>query len=128
MKLFLLSTLIAFSSFVHAQSLDCEKFKFGNYVIPDSTIGNTLLQREGNKQFEYVEKLGVRLLYKVKWLDECTYTLQRKKIIENPTNIEFPKNLIVKVEILETREKSYLARISTNLYDLVLEVEIHQIE
>jgi len=70
----------------------------------------------------------LKLEFKVKWLDDCTYTLELKKILENPNKMELPKGMILTIEIIEVKDKSYIQKSTSNLYDMVLESELLKIE
>ena len=128
MKNVILFALICFSTIAHGQMNDCEKFKNGKFKIVDAEVGHSIITRKGSKQIEYGEGSELKIEFKVKWLDECTYTLELKKVLENPNQIELPEGMILTVEIIETKENSYVQRSTSNLYDMVLESELIKIE
>ncbi len=97
-------------------------------MIIDTETGNSIIERKGSKQIEYGEGSGLKLKFKVKWIDDCTYTLELKKVLENQKKIELPEGMILTVEIIETKEKSYIQKSSSNLYDMVLKSELIKIE
>ena len=110
------------------QTKDCEKFKDGKFKIEDSEFGDSYIDRKGSQQTEYGEGSELKLQFKVKWLNTCTYTLELKKIIENPNNLELPEGMILTVEIIETTENSYFQKSSSNLYEMVVESEVMKLE
>lgn len=126
MQSFLLFSLalVGYSTFSFGQEMNCKKFKNGKFVIPDSEYGNSYLERKGNIQTEFGEKSGFKATFKVKWIDECTYTLQLKKIISNPSELEVLKETIITVQIIEIKRNSYIQRSSSNTFDAVFEGEI----
>ena len=128
MKNLILLVLICISTVVFGQENECEKFKNGKFKIVDAEVGNSIIERNGSKQIEYGEGSKMKLQFKVKWLDECTYTLELKKVLENPNKIKLPEGMILTVEIIETKEKSYIQKSSSNLYDMVFECELIKIE
>jgi hypothetical protein len=128
MKNLILLVLISISTVVFGQENECEKFKNGKFKIVDTEVGNSIIERKGSKQIEYGEGSKMKLKFKVKWLDDCTYTLELKKVLENPNKIKLPEGMILTVEIIETKEKSYIQKSSSNLYDMVLESELIKIE
>lgn len=85
------------SNYGMTQEIDCAKFKEGRFIYP--TIPNSVSAREGNKQKSYT---GGKLeaVWKVVWIDECTYTLTCKKIIKDKFNIK--KGDRIYVEIIGT--------------------------
>lgn len=128
MKNLIMSVLICFSTVTFAQTNECKKFRNGKFKIVDEEVGNSIIIRKGSKQIEYGEDSQVKLEFKVKWIDDCTYTLELKKVLENPYNIELPVGMILTVEIIETKENSYLQRSTSNLFDMVVEGELIKIE
>lgn len=126
-KIFLI-LLLVMSIGVFAQQPECVKFKNGKFKIPDSELGDSYIIRDGSRQIEYADKSNIKLEFRVKWLDDCTYTLKLKKILENPDKVKLPRGLIITVKIIEVRENSYLQRTTSNLYDLVLEKEMIKME
>ncbi|MDD2983668.1 MAG: hypothetical protein PHQ74_09790 [Crocinitomicaceae bacterium] len=124
MKTVLIAILISLTSFAFGQTADCKRFKEGKFVIPNAEYGNSYLERKGNIQTEIGEKSGFKATFKVKWIDECTYTLQLKKIINNPDEIVFDKATIITVKILEVKKNSYIQRSTSNTFDTVFEGEI----
>jgi hypothetical protein len=111
-KLFLgLLLFVTFKSV--GQNLDCKKFREGKFKIVDLMAGTTIVERKGSKQTEYAVNSRMRLEFKVKWIDDCTYTLKLKKITENPDNVQWSrkvKKTKVIVKIVETKENSYVMK------------------
>jgi hypothetical protein len=120
--------LIFTSTLVFGNEFDCKKFKNGKFKIIDSEVGNSIIERNGLEQIEYGEGSKLKLKFKVTWLNECTYTLELKKILENPDTIDLPEDMIVTVEIIETKENSYIQKSTSNLFDMVLKSELIRIE
>ena len=121
--------LLMFSSLsVFSQQVDCEKYKDGKFIIVDEENGNSHIERKGSKQTEYGEGSGLKLEFKIKWLNECTYTVTLKKIVENPNKIPLSKDMVLTVEIIETKENSYMQRSTSNLYDMVIESEMMRVD
>lgn len=116
--------LLSFSTLTFGQEMSCKQFKNGKFVIPNAEYGNSYLERKGNIQTETGEKSGFKATFKVKWIDECTYTLQLKKIISNPSELEVLKETIITVQIIEVKKNSYIQRSTSNTFDTVFEGEI----
>lgn len=128
MKNLIVFVLICFSTVTFGQTNECKKFKNGKFKIVDGEVGNSFISRKGSKQIEYGEASKLKLEFKVKWLNDCTYTLELKKVLENPNKIDLPEGMVLTVEIIETKEKSYIQKSTSNLYDMVLESELLKIE
>lgn len=107
---------------------DCKRFKNGKFKIVDPEVGTSYIERKGSKQLEYGESSRLKLEFHVKWIDQCTYTLQLDRILENPDGIEFPKDMVVTVEILSTTDNSYRQRSTSNVHEMVLETEVFQMD
>lgn len=123
MKHILILLFLLIGSRSYSQLGDCSKFKNGKFIIYDKQVGNSIIERKGSKQVEVMEKTGEKLTARVKWVDPCTYLLYHKKN-------DKPKipGLVIKVQMIEIREKSYMARISTNLVPNTMIVEIMKLE
>lgn len=119
--------MVIISSGAFGQEMECKDFRNGKFQII-SEVGNSIIERKGSKQIEYGEGSNLKMEFNVKWLNDCTYTLELKEVLENPKNLQLPEGMILTVEILEIKEKSYIQRTSSNLSDLVLEGEMFRIE
>lgn len=127
MKRWLLVILIFDSILGFCQNKECEKFKEGKFEIIDSGVVSSSIVREGLKQVEYSKEINVEILSKVLWIDECTYKLELEEILKNPNNIPLPKDLVMTVEIIETKENSYIQRSFSNYSDIVVEYEVFKV-
>ena len=121
-------SLFCISTTALGQKNECEKFKDGKFMIVDAESGNSIIERKGSKQIEFGESSALKLKFKVKWLDECTYTLELTKVLENPNKIELPVGMILTVEIIATKEKSYIQKSTSNMIDMILESEVIKME
>ncbi len=110
MKNLFIAFLLLFAGYTFAQPQDCEKFKNGKFMIPDDGLGASYIERTGDRQVEYGEGSGMKLAFKVEWINECTYTLTLSEIIENPNDIELTLGETLKVEIIEVKASSYVQR------------------
>lgn len=128
MKQLILLAFLTLSTATFGQTKDCRDFKNGKFKITDPIAGNSIVERKGSKQIEYGEDSELKIEFKVKWLDECTYKLQVKKILENPNNVLLPSDMVLTVEIIETTENSYRQISTSNLYEGVVESEMVRIE
>ncbi|MGB6035868.1 MAG: hypothetical protein WBG42_06340, partial [Cryomorphaceae bacterium] len=86
MKNLIALILICISVIAFGQKRECDKFRDGKFMIVDPVNGNSIIERKGSKQIEIGEGSGLKLKFDVNWLDDCTYTLELKKVIENQYN------------------------------------------
>jgi hypothetical protein len=128
MKYLLLGTLICLSTLAIGQNTKCRKFKNGKFKITDPVTGVYLIERKGKTQIEYGENSKLKAEFEVIWLSKCTYTLELKKILENPNNIQFPKNLVLKVQILETTKNSYTQKTTSESLEIYIESEMIKVK
>jgi len=77
---------------------DCESFKVGKfkYQMPDGTF--MIIERDTNFQYEYYK--GTTTKYKLKWLDDCRYSLSM--IETNSKNMRAAKGQVFITNIYET--------------------------
>ena len=90
----------------HPKSLDCSAFKNGKFRSKLSGR-DYVIERFGAIQKEYFVNTGdttVEVL-KVKWLDDCTYTLTPTE--ETRIKSMVPKGAVVTVSIISTTANSY---------------------
>jgi hypothetical protein len=114
--------LLLFTIITKAQSIDCQKFKTGTFKLVHQ--GNeTIIKRVGNFQLEYYNKDTTPLIFSVKWIGNCTYTLLPTKSTLNK-NPQFPKNGVVTVNIIKVSKSSYTMRATSNFHDKVFVSEI----
>ena len=130
MKKFIIPLLfllfISFNS--NAQKLKCKKFKSGEFkILKDSISNGTFITRKGSLQVErrFGEKEITELI--VNWIDECTYTLKPKDMSLDIFK-GLPKNALIKVEIIEVKEKSYIQKSTANFVEFELISEVHKIK
>lgn len=106
-----------------SQKDNCKEFKTGEFEI-DSEVGRFIITRYENRQIEYNEQLGLEIEFTIEWINDCSYKLTPVKILQNKKDFNYPMDLILTVEILETSKDSYLQRSSSNISDLVHESRI----
>ena len=93
--------------------------------MQDIQFGEWLIERNGNTQIEYNPKFKFKAEYRVTWINSCAYTLELKKVLENPENVvELKEGLKVNVEILVIKEKSYIQKSTLDFSELEIISEI----
>ena len=127
MKNGLIILLFFLSIPVFGQGLNCNEFKNGKFKITEDMEISTI-ERYGDVQIEYGEYSQLKVELKVEWIGECTYTLTLVQVLENPKGINVNKNMVQRVEIITTKENSYIQRSTSNVTDFVDESELIRIE
>src|SRR5688572_16431082 len=91
------------------QSMDCSKFRNGVFYIPATDkLTECRIDRKDKIQKESSADMSSTAIFKVKWLDDCTYTLTpTKKTLKN-LYPDQPKSAQLTVTITEVRENSYI--------------------
>jgi len=130
MKYFILSLALLLCGIVtHAQTsdqpkaTDCRKFRNGTFKIVDEKLGNFTIVRKGDTQVETKEGDTGSIVFQVKWIDDCTYTLTpgetfRKKFPQ------IPSNAILTVNIIKTTANSYTQRSTANFTSFAIDSEM----
>jgi hypothetical protein len=128
-KLFIqLFLLFGLNQMVFSQNLDCAAFKEGQFVLEDKINGNTYITRTKNTQIEIQEYTKLKIEFEIIWVNDCTYSLKIKKILENPRNLPVPKNMVVSCQILETKKSSYIQKSSAKGIEFTVTSEIIKLQ
>lgn len=110
------------------EMIDCKEFKNGHFIVKEGLIGKKyIIKRKGKKQIE-TSPDGTTFVFRVNWIDNCSYTLELTDIEENPNNIDWQEGQIITVSILETTENGYKQRSVSNLDNLVFEKEMVKVK
>ena len=117
---------ISISAF--GQNKDCAQFKNGKFKIIEENMENSIIVRNGDVQIEYGEYSQLKVELKVTWVDDCNYTLTLVQVIENPKGMNIPTGMVLYVEIIETKEQSYMQKTTSNINDFVSISELIRIE
>jgi hypothetical protein len=72
--------------------------------------------------------MGVHVVYEITWIDDCTYRIRPTKVIKGDPAIMGRPGDFVTVKILEVREKSYIARATSNFADFELDLEVEIVD
>lgn len=129
MQLKLLSSLIICSVFfltdAYAQSaMDCSQFKTGTFVTTETGRQMVIIKRTKRYQTEIVPEIGGKIKLRIKWIDDCSYTLKflkvNKVIKELYGGIAPPKLITSKIIEVEGLEYTCESRVSG--YDDIIDV------
>ena len=126
MKNILLTLLICLtSSFSNSQDLNCRDFHIGKFEM-DSEFGKIVITRSENAQVEYCKDMNYKASFDIIWKDDCTYELSNEKI-QVGDKIDTNNDIKVKSKIYKIEGNVFFLRVSSNIYELVLECKINKI-
>lgn len=120
--LFILISLSAFSQ------TNCSDVKLGIYKVIGKNMGNSIIERKGDVQIEYTEKIKMKVEYALKWIDDCTYTLTFNKIIEDPYGFGTNEDIKYTIEILEVTKDGYIQKVSSSDLDFTFESNVQRMD
>ena len=121
-KQLVLLFFLLISSLSHAQSLTCNQFKNGTFET--SYRGKTtIIKRSDSTQVEYVKNSRIVVSFVVKWVDDCTYTLQPNQDYFNEF-VDLPRNMILTVSMSKLTENSYMQTTTSNYSPVVLTTKV----
>ena len=129
MKTFLFTAtfFLLLSLALRAQSPDCQKFKNGSFKMESNGI-TSFIKRKGNRQSETSPTRTGAYHFKVRWINDCTYTLvPTKATLKEPLFRKLPKNAMLTVTIIEVKENSYIQTSTANFIDIALTSEVFSI-
>jgi virulence-associated protein VapD len=112
-------------STANAQNNDCKNFKTGKFKI--TANGSTVyIDRTKETQIETVDD-GTRIILKIKWIDDCTYTLQFVKYASNPNNMPLDTEMILTVKITSISKESYFQETTSDKFKEVFKSEVKKL-
>lgn len=131
MKLFTTLLFTLFVTLIYSQETNCVKLREGKFKIVDEVTGDYYIERKGNKQMEYSSRKDGTVEFDVKWLDACTYQLSGARHIDGNAideDVKQMQRITVTTQIIEIKEHSYIARVTSDLSDMAIEVELFFVE
>lgn len=124
---FFLAILTFLSSISFAQSLDCKKMQVGKFELTSKTSGTTIIERTKNTQTETNETMNLKTSYDLVWINDCSYELRNRKVLEGTSKFVMQPTDVITVEIIKIEDTKLLVKITSNFSDKVAEVEIYKI-
>lgn len=117
---------LSVSANINAQSISCKNFRNGTFICKFE--GNTdIIKRSGSEQLEYFNGSKKPDHYRVKWLNDCTYTLTPSaEVLAESKNL--PKNIVFTVRIIKTSKDSYTQTVSDNVSNYTVTAEMNRID
>lgn len=121
-RLYTIIVLLFFSNLIFAQRT-CKDVRNGVFkTISES--GTTIIVRKGSLQTEENETVHFKGEFKIEWLDDCTYTIQPKKIYDKGNLISVDPTEILTIKILKVTNNYYLQKSSSNRNEFVIEGKV----
>lgn len=122
--LFIILFLFVTAQISFGQTKDCNPLHTGTFKLVSKTSGTTIIKRTEKLQVEENADMGVKMIFDITWVDECTYELRAKEVVKGDPVFMGKKGDFMTVRIKEIKAKSYIAVTTANFADFVLESEI----
>ena len=120
--LFFLSILLSPSLFAQKQA--CQGLHEGMFRLVDKLSGTTVIQRTKTQQIEENAGMGVKMIFDLTWVNDCTYELRAKEVVKGDQSLMGNKGDVLTIKITAVKTNSYVAVTTANFAELVLEKEI----
>ena len=127
MKILFTALALFFTTCILAQDINCQDFRNGDFkhIGPDGSI--TYISRKGNLQTEIKAGMKNPFKLKVKWIDDCTYTLKMKKDWAYLKASKFERKLVIYAKMTYTSKTYYDLIVTTNVDDTKLDMRISRV-
>ncbi|RYY68830.1 MAG: hypothetical protein EOO13_11235 [Chitinophagaceae bacterium] len=123
MKLLItLGLLVAISFSAAAQQPGCRSIQTGKFKVT-TEYGTTLVTRTRDTQTEEDAQQGVVMIFDLKWINECTYTLRPKKVIKGDPSL-MNKDMVLTVVVKEVNKNYYIAETAFNLSPAIMTFKV----
>lgn len=126
-KLFIILILFSFQV-GKAQTLKCTEMHTGKFELKhDNSPAVSIIERTDTLQIETNEYLKVKRSYKVIWIDDCTFELHDRKVLEGETPINGKPTDVLTIEIIKIEGQNVHIRLTSNYSDMVRETVMTKI-
>ncbi len=112
--LLILFLMIAFNSVLFGQDPTCMSLHEGTFKVITKETGTTFISRSTKYQTEENSFLKYKVIFDITWVDDCTYELRPKRIIEGDPAIMGSGKNVLRTRIKSITNKSYTAETSAN--------------
>ena len=127
-SLLFLSLLIGLSLNLFAQKPDCKLIHEGKFRIVDSLSGITIITRTKDFQVEENSGMGVKMIFDIKWIDDCTYELRPKEVVKGDQALMGNKGDFMTTHVKEVKTNSYIGVTTANFADFIKEWEVEMLK
>jgi hypothetical protein len=124
MKALLISSFLLLFNFVsHADMPTCRSLHTGNFKVTEGG-SITTVRRIKNLQIEENADLKFKAVFEVTWLNECTYELRPKELLQGDPALFGEKWYVMTIHIKNIKNNSYTAEVSTNFFEDTVSIEM----
>lgn len=99
----------------------------GKFELVSKTSGTTIIERTKNTQTETNKTMNLKTSYDLVWINECSYELRNRKVLEGTSKFVMQPTDVITVEIIKIEGTKLLVKITSNFSDKIAEVEINKI-
>jgi len=124
MKNVIFTFMFLSSLFCFGQKNNCESVRVGVFKIDVGESPVQVITRNDKYQFEEIKEFDYKARFEINWIDDCTYELLNKKVLQGNLPMEIPKDLIVRIKILNVEDDTVTVRCSSNLTDFVADLKM----
>lgn len=107
-----------------AQKPTCQSLHEGAFKITTEETGTTLIKRTKTYQVEENARFGYKIIFDIKWLDECTYELKPRQLITGDPAIMGNGKNVLTTRIKKINKTTYVAETSANFSDQIMSFEV----
>ena len=127
-SLLFLFFFIGLSLSLYAQKPDCKLIHEGKFRIVDSLSGITIITRTKDFQVEENSGMGVKMIFDIKWIDDCTYELRPKEVVKGNQALVGNKGDFMTTHVKEVKINSYICVTTANFADFIKEWEVEMLK
>lgn len=107
-----------------AQKLACKSLHIGSFKVFTKESGTTYIKRTPTQQFETNDDLGYKIIFSIKWIDQCTYELRPQKLLKgNPLIMGNGKDY-VRTRIKDITSTGYTAETSSSFSEAIVDFTV----
>lgn len=109
-KLTFLLILVIINTSLFSQNSNCENFRTGYFSYLEEPFTSVVVRRTKKFQYEHNKKDGMKLKFKIDWIDDCQYTLTYIKVNAKTDKNVLRKKINVSItEIINPNSYKYIA-------------------
>ena len=116
MKLLLVLTSIFYAGCFPGRP-DCKSLRTGRFKLIFLN-GITIIERRLDEQTETDIKRDIKVVYKIRWVNDCIYQLFNSKVYKGGQIYKMKENDTMTVSIVEVNKKNYTVVTTSNFSDL----------
>ena len=104
---------------------DCSRIHIGKFKVVDTKTNTTYsIVRDDSTQTEVNSKTGATFVFKLRWINDCSYGLIPKKNVGPDVNPGVPSDMVLLIKIVEVKKKYYKTITTSNKLESAIELKI----